>query len=64
VQLEATRRAGVVLGADDALHRTDTAARDPAPSPRLHNPDLAPTQAEGRTWGRYSIFARWTNAVR
>jgi hypothetical protein len=63
VQLEATHRAGIVLGADDALHRTDTAARDPALSPRLHNPDLAPTKAEGRTWGRYSIFALWTNDV-
>ncbi|WP_350669773.1 cytosine permease, partial [Pseudoalteromonas sp. 43-MNA-CIBAN-0464] len=42
---------------------TDTAARDPALSPRLHNPDLAPTRAEGRTWGRYSIFALWTNDV-
>ncbi|MBK1819582.1 NCS1 family nucleobase:cation symporter-1 [Burkholderia orbicola] len=63
VQLEAIHRAGLGLGADDASHRTDPAARDPALSPRLHNPDLAPTQAEGRTWGRYSIFALWTNDV-
>ena len=40
MQLEAIHRPGIVLGADDALHRTDTAARDPALSPRLHNPDL------------------------
>lgn len=52
MQLEATHRPGIVPGADDV-----------ALSPRLHNPDLAPTQAEGRTWGRYSIFALWTNDV-
>ncbi|MDN7854420.1 NCS1 family nucleobase:cation symporter-1 [Burkholderia cepacia] len=63
VQLEATHRPGIVPGAVDASHRTDSAARDPALSPRLHNPDLAPTKAEGRTWGRYSIFALWTNDV-
>ena len=32
-------------------------------SPRLHNNDLAPTKTEGRRWGRYSIFALWTNDV-
>ncbi|MCF8992353.1 cytosine permease, partial [Pseudomonas carnis] len=32
-------------------------------SPRLHNKDLAPTKIEGRRWGRYSIFALWTNDV-
>ena len=32
-------------------------------SPRLHNNDLAPTRAEGRRWGKYSIFALWTNDV-
>lgn len=32
-------------------------------SPRLHNRDLAPTRIEGRRWGRYSIFALWTNDV-
>jgi NCS1 family nucleobase:cation symporter-1 len=32
-------------------------------SPRLHNSDLAPTKAEGRRWGKYSIFALWTNDV-
>ncbi|WP_322074584.1 NCS1 family nucleobase:cation symporter-1 [Burkholderia cepacia] len=63
VQLEATHRPGIVPGAVDASHRTDSAARDPALSPRLHNADLAPTKAEGRTWGRYSIFALWTNDV-
>lgn len=35
----------------------------PALSPRLHNKDLAPTRIEGRRWGRYSIFALWTNDV-
>ncbi|MFP3504232.1 hypothetical protein [Burkholderia sp. SIMBA_062] len=40
MQLEAIHRPGIVLGADDALHRTDTAARDSAFSPRLHNPLL------------------------
>ncbi|MEN8517754.1 cytosine permease [Burkholderia sp. RS02] len=63
MQLEATHRPGLVPGADDASHRIDTATRAPAPSPRLHNPDLAPTQAEGRTRGRYSSFALWTNDV-
>lgn len=41
-------------------------AASPGPlvlSPRLHNKDLAPTKAEGRRWGRYSIFALWTNDV-
>ncbi|MGH9638263.1 MAG: cytosine permease, partial [Candidatus Angelobacter sp.] len=41
-------------------------ATSPGPlvlSPRLHNKDLAPTKAEGRRWGRYSIFALWTNDV-
>ena len=32
-------------------------------SPRLHNNDLAPTKSAGRRWGRYSIFALWTNDV-
>ena len=32
-------------------------------SPRLHNHDLAPTRIAGRRWGRYSIFALWTNDV-
>jgi NCS1 family nucleobase:cation symporter-1 len=32
-------------------------------SPRLYNPDLAPVKEQGRTWGRYSIFALWTNDV-
>ncbi|WP_297842716.1 NCS1 family nucleobase:cation symporter-1 [Pseudomonas sp.] len=36
---------------------------NPALSPRLHNPDLAPTRIEGRRWGGYSIFALWTNDV-
>lgn len=63
VQLEATHRPGLVPGAVDASHRTGSATRDLALSPRLHNPDLAPTKAEGRTWGRYSIFALWTNDV-
>ncbi|KVN26336.1 hypothetical protein WT11_31995 [Burkholderia stagnalis] len=35
VQLEATHRAGLGLAADDAVHRGDAAARDPALSPRL-----------------------------
>lgn len=42
------------------------AAAGPGPlvlSPRLHNKDLAPTKVEGRRWGRYSIFALWTNDV-
>ena len=41
-------------------------AASPGPlvlSPRLHNRDLAPTKVEGRRWGRYSIFALWTNDV-
>ncbi|WP_230958776.1 hypothetical protein [Burkholderia stagnalis] len=35
MQLEATHRAGLGLAADDAVHRGDAAARDPALSPRL-----------------------------
>jgi len=41
----------------------DSASSSFALSPRLHNNDLAPTKAEGRRWGRYSIFALWTNDV-
>ncbi len=41
----------------------DNTALPLALSPRLHNKDLAPTKAEGRRWGRYSIFALWTNDV-
>lgn len=41
----------------------DKTAATLALSPRLHNKDLAPTKAEGRRWGRYSIFALWTNDV-
>ncbi|MDH4653443.1 MULTISPECIES: NCS1 family nucleobase:cation symporter-1 [unclassified Pseudomonas] len=32
-------------------------------SPRLYSADLAPTRAANRTWGRYSLFALWTNDV-
>ncbi|PRF33506.1 hypothetical protein C6Q10_24795 [Burkholderia multivorans] len=35
VQLKIACRAGIVLGADDASHRTDAAARSTAPGPRL-----------------------------
>ncbi len=35
----------------------------PPLSPRLYSADLAPTKAEGRRWGRYSLFALWTNDV-
>lgn len=41
----------------------DSSSATLALSPRLHNNDLAPTKAEGRRWGRYSIFALWTNDV-
>lgn len=32
-------------------------------SPRLYSEDLAPTRRDGRQWGRYSLFALWTNDV-
>ncbi|MCO6058769.1 NCS1 family nucleobase:cation symporter-1 [Pseudomonas sp. MOB-449] len=32
-------------------------------SPRLYSADLAPTRAANRNWGRYSLFALWTNDV-
>ncbi|MGH3440039.1 MAG: NCS1 family nucleobase:cation symporter-1 [Sciscionella sp.] len=32
-----------------------------SPSPRLHNPDLAPAQQ--RSWGTYSVFAMWMSDV-
>lgn len=32
-------------------------------SSRLYSPDLAPTRANNRTWGCYSLFALWTNDV-
>ncbi|MEM8952658.1 MAG: cytosine permease [Verrucomicrobiota bacterium] len=31
------------------------------PSPRLHNPDLAPLKKEARTWGEISLFNAWSN---
>jgi NCS1 family nucleobase:cation symporter-1 len=48
---------------DPALAAPAPTAVHPALSPRLHNHDLAPRRAEGRTWGGYSIFALWTNDV-
>ncbi|MDR3096242.1 MAG: cytosine permease, partial [Paraburkholderia sp.] len=63
MQLESIYSPDLAFGAQEASHRTETATLDPALSPRLYNPDLAPTRAEGRTWGRYSIFALWTNDV-
>jgi NCS1 family nucleobase:cation symporter-1 len=48
---------------DPALAARAATAVHPALSPRLHNHDLAPRRAEGRTWGGYSIFALWTNDV-
>ena len=32
-------------------------------SPRLYNPDLAPTKMAGRKWSAYNIFALWANDV-
>jgi NCS1 family nucleobase:cation symporter-1 len=32
-------------------------------SPRLYNPDLAPTKMVGRRWSAYNIFALWANDV-
>jgi nucleobase:cation symporter-1, NCS1 family len=32
-------------------------------SPRLYNPDLAPTKMQGRRWSGYNIFALWANDV-
>ena len=53
---------------DDTVSRHTTTVAPPAPpatqtSTTLYNQDLAPTKAEGRRWGRYSIFALWTNDV-
>ncbi|WBI78701.1 NCS1 family nucleobase:cation symporter-1 [Pseudomonas aeruginosa] len=49
----------------DCLPRASHHAGSELPplSPRLYNADLAPTKAEGRRWGRYSLFALWTNDV-
>ena len=75
-RLPATRRAarsGVLGGAPDlgtpasldCLPRASHHAGPELPplSPRLYSADLAPTKAEGRRWGRYSLFALWTNDV-
>ncbi|NIE73412.1 NCS1 family nucleobase:cation symporter-1 [Pantoea sp. Ap-967] len=44
--------------------RAETARPGELPlSPRLYSADLAPTRAANRTWGRYSLFALWTNDV-
>ncbi|MFJ3485275.1 NCS1 family nucleobase:cation symporter-1 [Pseudomonas sp. NPDC090202] len=48
---------------DTSLAARASTAEYPALSPRLHNHDLAPRKAEGRTWGGYSIFSLWTNDV-
>jgi NCS1 family nucleobase:cation symporter-1 len=48
---------------DSALAAQALTVDHPALSPRLYNPDLAPSKTEGRTWGGYSIFALWTNDV-
>jgi NCS1 family nucleobase:cation symporter-1 len=32
-------------------------------SPRLYNSDLAPTKAQGRSWGAYNVFTLWGNDV-
>ena len=48
------------------LDARPTATADPGQvtlSPRLYSADLAPTRAAKRTWGRYSLFALWTNDV-
>lgn len=55
-------------GLDTAYPHQNAAAEqtpfaDASLSPRLYNADLAPTRREGRRWGRYSIFALWTNDV-
>lgn len=42
---------------------TAASPQQAALSPRLYSADLAPTKAEGRRWGRYSLFALWTNDV-
>lgn len=55
-----------VLGAMPSTGQVHSHAHPHVPkahglSPKLHNADLAPTKSEGRRWGRYSIFALWTN---
>ena len=53
----------IALEVPIAASRTPSASAALPLSPRLHNHDLAPTQAEGRRWGYYSLFALWTNDV-
>ena len=47
----------------DALPADTAGPSQLALSPRLYSADLAPTRAANRTWGRYSLFALWTNDV-
>lgn len=49
---------------DAALHVPGTTGPIPTGvSPRLYNPDLAPTTEAGRRWHAYSIFRLWANDV-
>ncbi|TWP33232.1 NCS1 family nucleobase:cation symporter-1 [Leekyejoonella antrihumi] len=34
-----------------------------APSPRLYNPDIAPSTRDERRWGTYSLFMFWSNTA-
>ncbi|BAN46196.1 NCS1 family nucleobase:cation symporter-1 [Metapseudomonas resinovorans] len=47
----------------DAPAADRVAPGSPSLSPRLYSADLAPTRQAGRRWGRYSLFALWTNDV-
>ncbi|AYY57188.1 hypothetical protein EGY20_04965 [Burkholderia multivorans] len=57
MQLKTACRAGIVLGVDDASHRTGTAARGSAPGPRLRTRARGASASAGASPRRTSTCA-------
>ncbi|MFI5805505.1 NCS1 family nucleobase:cation symporter-1 [Streptomyces sp. NPDC051561] len=51
------------MGVAEPAAGSSAAGARPDLSPRLYNPDLAPTKKAGRSWGGYSVFTLWANDV-
>ncbi|MCY1298411.1 NCS1 nucleoside transporter family protein [compost metagenome] len=63
MEMETSKRLETASPHQDATASRQATFAEGTLSPKLYNPDLAPTRREGRRWGRYSIFALWTNDV-
>ncbi|GAA3193334.1 MULTISPECIES: NCS1 family nucleobase:cation symporter-1 [Streptomyces] len=59
--MTATQGASRTEGTPLAGPAAGTAGTDT--SPRLYNPDLAPTKKAGRSWSGYNVFTLWANDV-